>query len=357
VNVSGTTNHAVQVGNGTGSLTSLSVGATGSVLLGATGADPAFTVNPTILGNVTVNNLLLPATTASNALGTIFLGGDRFAYAYPDSSSVFLGSDVGNATTNNGTNNVVIGSGAAPIITDPSGMVVIGHEAGSLVLGAADCVVIGKSASVADNAQQCIVIGSFAGADNTTGLNSNIYIGSPGVLGENNTTRIGNAAAQCFIGGIDSVSVGSVAEVVTVSSDQLGSATLTAGSNITITPSAGAITIATTGGGVTWEQPTESITMEINHGYWVSAEGDPIELSFPATANFGDQIEIFSLTTSPNIFRILAPTAGIIILGNQTVSGPTGYLQSQEIGDALILRAYDDNQWFAISAVGNWTVV
>lgn len=42
INVSGTTNHAVQVGNATGSLTSIPVGTTGQVLTGVTGADPVF---------------------------------------------------------------------------------------------------------------------------------------------------------------------------------------------------------------------------------------------------------------------------------------------------------------------------
>lgn len=42
VNVSGTTNHAVQVGNAGGSLTSLPVGTNGEVLLGSSGANPTF---------------------------------------------------------------------------------------------------------------------------------------------------------------------------------------------------------------------------------------------------------------------------------------------------------------------------
>jgi hypothetical protein len=46
VNVSGTTEHAVQVGNATNSLTSLSLGTDGQVLLGATAADPSW-VTPT----------------------------------------------------------------------------------------------------------------------------------------------------------------------------------------------------------------------------------------------------------------------------------------------------------------------
>lgn len=42
VAVTGTTNHAVQVGNASGSLTSIAVGSTGQVLAGNTGADPSF---------------------------------------------------------------------------------------------------------------------------------------------------------------------------------------------------------------------------------------------------------------------------------------------------------------------------
>lgn len=48
VNVSGTTNHAIQLGNVGGSLSSLAVGATGTVLTGVTGADPAFSASPTV---------------------------------------------------------------------------------------------------------------------------------------------------------------------------------------------------------------------------------------------------------------------------------------------------------------------
>ena len=41
-NLTGTTNHAVQIGNATGSLTSLALGTNGQVLIGSTGADPIF---------------------------------------------------------------------------------------------------------------------------------------------------------------------------------------------------------------------------------------------------------------------------------------------------------------------------
>lgn len=55
ITLDGTTNHAVQVGNAGGSLTSLGVGATGELLVGATGADPAFAT--VAYGNFAFSNL------------------------------------------------------------------------------------------------------------------------------------------------------------------------------------------------------------------------------------------------------------------------------------------------------------
>lgn len=63
VNVSGTTNHAIQVGNASGSLTSVSVGATGTILNGHTGADPSFDTQ-------TVGSYTFTKSTAAS--GTIF---------------------------------------------------------------------------------------------------------------------------------------------------------------------------------------------------------------------------------------------------------------------------------------------
>jgi hypothetical protein len=49
------TAHSIQLGNGTSSPTQLAVGATGTVLQGSTGADPAFTSTPT-LTNLTLGS-------------------------------------------------------------------------------------------------------------------------------------------------------------------------------------------------------------------------------------------------------------------------------------------------------------
>ena len=70
--VSGTTNHTVQVGNVSGSLTSLGAGTDGQVLIGATGANPAFASLTSSDSSITftagANTLDLKASVASTTL-------------------------------------------------------------------------------------------------------------------------------------------------------------------------------------------------------------------------------------------------------------------------------------------------
>ena len=72
INVNGTTNHAVQVGNATNSLTSLAVGTDGQVLIGATGANPAFATLTSIGGTIAftpgANTLNLEAEAAMTGM-------------------------------------------------------------------------------------------------------------------------------------------------------------------------------------------------------------------------------------------------------------------------------------------------
>ena len=64
----GTTNHAIQIGNALGSLTSIAVGLNGQVPIGATGADPAF-------GTITSPDSSITFTTGANSLAMTVTGG------------------------------------------------------------------------------------------------------------------------------------------------------------------------------------------------------------------------------------------------------------------------------------------
>lgn len=91
VNVTGTTNHAVQIGNSTGSLTSLAIGTDGQVLIGATGANPAF-------ANLTSGDGSITFTVGPNSLDL------KAAGAGPGVTTIH--TDSGNAAPSGGTLNV-----------------------------------------------------------------------------------------------------------------------------------------------------------------------------------------------------------------------------------------------------------
>lgn len=74
VNVSGTTNHAVQIGNSSGSLTSIGVGTNGQILIGSTAADPSF-ITPTAGNGLTITSNAATLQYALSAPVSIANGG------------------------------------------------------------------------------------------------------------------------------------------------------------------------------------------------------------------------------------------------------------------------------------------
>jgi hypothetical protein len=88
ISVTGTTNHAVQVGNASGSLTSIAVGTTGQVLTGVTGGNPVF---------------------ASPASASISITGDTGG-ALTGSSFTFTGGTTGLTFNGAGTTETVAGT-------------------------------------------------------------------------------------------------------------------------------------------------------------------------------------------------------------------------------------------------------
>lgn len=69
ISVTGTTNHAVQIGNAGGTLTSVGVGTTGQVLIGSTAADPAFGALGVNSGLTAHSLVLAQGNSAFTALG------------------------------------------------------------------------------------------------------------------------------------------------------------------------------------------------------------------------------------------------------------------------------------------------
>jgi len=115
INVNGTTDHAVQVGNATASLTSLAVGTNGQVLLGSTGADPVF-------GTLTSTGGTITFTPGAGTLN-LEAGGGVVATTYTAEDASTCSPAAGNlnivGTATNGINTTAAGSTMTVAMASP----------------------------------------------------------------------------------------------------------------------------------------------------------------------------------------------------------------------------------------------
>ena len=225
-------------------------------------------------------------------------------------SNILLGS-VGAITS--GTSNVAVGQGALASATSGSQNVALGVSALTAITTGSGNVAVGYN----------------AGSSLTVVNSNNILIGSTGVVGDNGTTRIGTNGTQAkvFIPGIDGVNVGSVAKVVTLASDQLGTATITAGAGITVTPGANTITIASSGVSPTnyTNVNTSPYVVLITDEYLsVDSSGGPITVQLPNVAALSSVFIIKDRTGSAAINNITVTTVGGLV----NIDGATSFVMN-----------------------------
>jgi hypothetical protein len=180
----------------------------------------------TVLFSAATNVIILNVSDANN---NTIIGLNAGKLANSSSGNVGLGVSALTALASGTGENTAIGAGSLIALTGGSGEnTAIGYLSGSDLL----------------TGSNNIYVGIGAGSNNTSSESNNIYIGNLGNALESGVIRVGTSQTACFIKGINGVNVGSVATVVTENGDQLGTAVLTAGSNIIITPTANTITIA-----------------------------------------------------------------------------------------------------------------
>lgn len=201
--------------------------------------------------NFGLSNLLIgdSGIHSTSAAGNVGVGLSALTNVTSGQNNVVIGYFAGNKL-NTAANTTLIGSGAGENMTTGTNTF-IGSNAGFNITTGSACNALGNSAlGNALTSQRVIAIGTGAASAYTTSESSNIIIGNNGVGGESNVIRIGAQGSglgqqnTCFIAGIAGVNVGSVATVVTEASNQLGTAVLTAGTGVTITPTANTITIS-----------------------------------------------------------------------------------------------------------------
>jgi hypothetical protein len=189
---------------------------------GTVGSD-ATSQNNIGLGNETLQNL-------NTAVFNIGIGSSALKSITDGFGNIAIGFAALQTPTVDVENNVVIGNLAGDGFIDCINSVIIGHEScGSMQLGQANTVVGYQALSQSDQSTKTIALGHHAALLYTTNESHNIIIGHPGVVGDNNTTRIGITGTgigeqdRCFIAGIrDGVAAGStLRDVIIDENDQL----------------------------------------------------------------------------------------------------------------------------------------
>jgi trimeric autotransporter adhesin len=314
---------------------------------------------------LTAGNLTLANTNSGGTAGVILWNAESYIHNFTNGGTncFFAGRLAGNigvtatgsaqtgigyfalGAVTSGSNNTALGAAALGAITTPSNNVAVGATALSTITTGAGNIAVGTASG-----------SSLTGADS-----NNIMIGHVGAAGNGGRIRIGTNGTHttCFITGIDTVNVGSVAKVVTMASDQLGTATITAGANITVTPGANTITIASTasGGGLTWAVTTVNANLVANNGYIANKAG-LLTMTLPAVAAVGDTFRITGINTAVG-WRIAQNAGQTIFIGTSTSTpGAGGYIEATAIRDSVeIVCVVANNDFNVISSIGNITVV
>jgi hypothetical protein len=369
------------------------------------GGDNINTVGDNATHTVTVNldkSISQPDTNAAGTEGMYSLGSNRFMHNY-GLDNTFLGEDSGNLTLTVPTAAQSVGIGYNSLNSVTEGFRNTGTGAYSLSsltdgdmnssVGAfsLDDITTGNQNSVLGDAglsdlisgdRNC-AIGASVGSAYIGAESNNILVGAlvTGTLGESNVTRIGAAQNACYIDGIIGVTPAGVSSItVTDVNDQLGTialtdgqlligstgaspvaASITAGSNITVTPGAGTLTIAASVTDVVWQSVSGSNILVVNTGNIMDLGGLSTQ-TLPASPSLGDIIEIVNATVAVGV-RISQNNANqrIRFGASTTTNGIGGYLESTQVGDTLKMvctfSSVGIKQWTVVSSIGNWTIV
>ena len=135
-------------------------------------------------------------------------------------------------------------------------------------------------------------------------------------------------------------------------------ASLSAGTNISITPGAGTISIAATNGtGMTWQVISADQSAVVANGY-ICNKGTTLVLTLPVVSAPGDVVEVTGINNATG-WQIAQPNAGSqIYFGTSTTTlGVGGYLQSTNTHDSLRLICTTANGfWQVLGGCGNISV-
>jgi len=135
-------------------------------------------------------------------------------------------------------------------------------------------------------------------------------------------------------------------------------ASISAGANITITPGAGTISIASTAVSETWTDASNATYNLAVANSYITNRGAGVTYTLPATAALGDRIKIVGKLG----LAIIAQNANQQVCTGTTAAtvGVGGSLTATDAGDCIsivCITAGASTIWRADTMWGNWTVV
>lgn len=277
-----------------------------------------------------------------NAGSTVSFTGSSNIVLFHVTDSAFntiIGEGSGNSTLLGlgALSNNIFGAFSGSSITTGSGNVIIGTTAASALMDGIDNIIIGSNSgdSYVSNESNNIIIGSSVSGTVTEANTLRIGAGTGSSLGE---------LTQAFIGGIDGVDVGSVATVVTESGDQLGTAVITAGNGIAVTPTANTITISSTGLFFDYVNVNISPYFVLDSDVYLSVDTStiPITILFPDNALLGEPFIIKDRTGNAGTNNItLTTVSGITTIdGTAAFIVDTAYQSISMVGNGVSYEIY-----------------
>ncbi len=391
ISTAATTQHALQVGSAGGQLSSLGIGATGTVLAGNTGADPSFatisslsvtSVNGTANQIVSSNSgagsttLSIPSVfiapgsiegttsikadtvfntpTSSSTVGQYQINGTSVLHTF-GTNNVFVGSGAGNFTTS-GTGNSVLGEGSLAAATSGYNNTIAGmNGAGGLTTGFDNIFLgvgtaalfttgsnnIGLGTQVLPNlvsGTNNIALGFNAGGAYTGSESNNVLLGdNVGVIGDASVIRIGDgtgsglSSSKAFIGGIYGVTGASTGRVMIIDANNQLSAIQSQGTSGFVLTSNGAAL------------PT-----------WQAASGGGVP-SIAGTANQINESGSPGATTLSLSSTIIAPGSVSTTTYHDTTTVTSSTAGQYRINASPVLQAYGTRNLF-LGGAGNFTL-
>lgn len=291
----GLTEAGIVIAHGTDPFTASDAGSNGQVLIGATGADPAF-------GTITSTGATISFTLGANTLN-MEAGG-----AVPTTFT----ADSGSATPAANNLNVLGAStaaGTSPVATSGAGSTLTVNVQKSQAIAATDATKVG--------------LANFNSAQFSVDANGFVSVSATGVA----TTITGDSGGAL--------------------SPASNNWNILGGPGVTTSGSGSTLTINS----VVFTDQAGSTSVTSDSGSFATAA---ITLTLPASPAQGEVCEF--VATSAAALIVDAPSTHLIRIGNAVSSAGGTATSGSLAGDALVLRYRSSNTtWYATSVIGNWT--